>query len=170
MGATKSRAEGVPSALDYGCVTCRHLVHGRATKTYLKRLEFDVMRRWLLIILLILIPYQSVWAGSAQYCAHEDDAAVAHFGHHKHKHSPARADRAATGTMWDADCSTCHMASAAPVFCGALQMTPLAWPESFPYAEPRYVSRVPAGPERPDRATPPPAVRFGGGVLAVFLS
>lgn len=135
-----------------------------------KCLEFRVMRRWLLIMLLFLLPYQAVWAGAAQYCVHEDDAAVAHFGHHKHKHSGARADRVAAGSMWDADCSTCHMASAAPVLSSDLQLTVLPVPDDSSYAEPRYLSRVPAGPERPDRATPPTAVRFGGGVLAVFLS
>lgn len=128
------------------------------------------MRRWLLVLLLILLPYQAVWAGAAQYCVHEDDAGATHFGHHGHKHHSARADKAGAAGIAHADCSTCHMASAAPVPIGDLQLVPAPPREFFPYAQPRYLSRVPAGPERPDRATPSPAVRFGGGVLPALLS
>ncbi len=133
-------------------------------------LELPAMRRWLLVMLLILLPYQAVWAGAAQYCVHEDDAAATHFGHHGHKHHTARPDKAGASGISHADCSTCHMASAAPVLTGDLNLVPVPLRESFSYSEPRYLSRVPAGPERPDRVTLRPAVRFGGGVLPALLS
>lgn len=121
-------------------------------------------------MLLILLPYKAVWAGAAQYCVHEDDSGLSHFGHHGHKHQSAREDKAGAAGISHADCSTCHVASAAPVPSGDLQLVPVPLHASLSYTEPRYLSRVPAGPERPDRATRRPALRFGGGVLAALLS
>lgn len=128
------------------------------------------MRRWLIVMLLILLPYQAVWAGAAQYCVHEDDASTTHFGHHGHKHPSGRADKSSGSGTSHADCSGCHMSSAAPALDGDLQLGAMSLQESFSYAEPRYISRVPAGPERPERTTPRPILRFGGGVLTALIS
>lgn len=128
------------------------------------------MRRWLIVLFLILLPYQSVWASAAQYCVHEEDAGATHFGHHGHKHHSARADKAGAAGIFDADCSTCHMTSAAPVPSENFELMLVHLREPLSYADPPYLSRVPAGPERPDKVTPRPAVRFGGGVLAAIPS
>ncbi len=41
------------------------------------------MRRWLLIFLLLLLPFQLSWAASAAYCQHERDTQPEHWGHHQ---------------------------------------------------------------------------------------
>lgn len=41
------------------------------------------MRRWLLIFLLFLLPFQYSWAASAAYCLHEGDTRGGHWGHHE---------------------------------------------------------------------------------------
>lgn len=125
------------------------------------------MRRWLLIMLLFLLPYQAVWAGAAQFCMHDDSDGAPHLGHHGHKHRSASGDKAGT-TISHADCSTCHMASAAPVLSADFEIAPVTLRKSYPYEQPRYLSRVPAGPERPDRRALPPAVRSGGCVVATL--
>ena len=52
------------------------------------QLESRPMRRWLFIFLLLVLPFQMVWAAAAPYCAHEvNPSAKKHFGHHEHKHS-----------------------------------------------------------------------------------
>ncbi|WP_082367864.1 hypothetical protein [Piscinibacter sakaiensis] len=76
------------------------------------------MRRWLAILLLVLLPTQMSWAAVADYCAHETGAAADHVGHHDHTdhgHAPATvdvsdqsgADEGAASTP-DADCGHCH--------------------------------------------------------------
>lgn len=76
------------------------------------------MRRWLAILLLVLLPIQMSWAAVADYCTHESGAAADHVGHHDHAdhgHTPATADvsdqsgadEGATSTP-DADCGQCH--------------------------------------------------------------
>lgn len=44
------------------------------------------MRRWLSILLLVLMPFQFSWAAVATYCEHESGTRAKHFGHHEHKH------------------------------------------------------------------------------------
>lgn len=45
------------------------------------------MRRFFLILLVMLLPLQSVWAAAAAYCGHEQrPAAQWHLGHHQHQH------------------------------------------------------------------------------------
>lgn len=79
------------------------------------------MRRWLLIFLLLVLPFQFSWAASAVYCQHERDAQPGHWGHHEHE--PGRsADGSRTddaqkspGTQPNAvlrDCAVCHLGQA----------------------------------------------------------
>jgi hypothetical protein len=42
------------------------------------------MRRWIAILLMIVLPLQLSWAVAANYCLDEQGAGVAHFGHHVH--------------------------------------------------------------------------------------
>jgi hypothetical protein len=135
------------------------------------------MRRWLFAFLLFVVPFQLVWGSAAPYCAHEASvSAKKHFGHHEHKHQAggevvSAADDAddATGAF-HADCESCHLG------CSALMPAATPAVEALPHGntmgppEPRYDSHIPAGPQRPDRAHPAPAARFGGGVVMVSLA
>lgn len=47
------------------------------------------MRRWFALLLICLLPLQASWAGLANYCLHEQGAAVQHFGHHIEEHQLA---------------------------------------------------------------------------------
>lgn len=71
------------------------------------------MRRWLAILLLLVLPHQFTWAALGAYCQHESGAAAQHVGHHAHQHQAVDADDAAhdTGkpaTGAHADCAVCH--------------------------------------------------------------
>lgn len=49
------------------------------------------MRRWLTLVLLVLLPIQFTWAAAAPYCQHEKAADSFHVGHHTHEHVPSPA-------------------------------------------------------------------------------
>lgn len=79
------------------------------------------MRRWLLILLLVLLPLQSVWAEAAAYCKHEGlpaSAATSHWGHHEHQHGDTAQssdkDQATPLAGVDVDCNVCHAGGAVP--------------------------------------------------------
>ena len=97
------------------------------------------MRRIALILLMALLPLQSIGAAAAYACAHERapsgghvaEAAPAHSHSHSHSHDPAheRADLAAAtddGSVEEdserdsASASTCHGQGSAAVFACAL--------------------------------------------------
>lgn len=69
------------------------------------------MRKFLILIFLIVLPLQWTTAAVAAYCLHETDGpAQQHMGHHAHEH---QSDAAPTGddpagTDFDADCPSCH--------------------------------------------------------------
>ncbi len=72
------------------------------------------MYRWLLVLLLALLPVQFIWASVAVYCMHETaPVQVRHLGHHEHEHQATNADQAAVdgdkATIGsDIDCGICH--------------------------------------------------------------
>lgn len=77
--------------------------------------RLQVMRRWLVILLLALLPGQFVWAAAASYCQHATDAQPEHFGHHEHPahFAPAGEVEAAGGNDLPGsgagiDCGHCH--------------------------------------------------------------
>ncbi len=107
------------------------------------------MRRWFAVLLLMLLPLQAVWAAAAPYCAHEEDPATMHVGHHSHEHQGAQQDdngsEAPAGSH--ADCHVCHGA-------GAAVGTQLADASHGAYRGPvpTWVKALPAPPvSRPDR-------------------
>lgn len=73
------------------------------------------MRRLLLILLTIVLPFQFAWAGAAAYCQHEAEApyagSVRHFGHHEHHHSADVKTADGQKALDDIDCGICHIAS-----------------------------------------------------------
>ncbi len=118
------------------------------------------MRRVLFLLMLVILPLQSVWAAAAVYCRHETGLAAKHLGHHDHEHMQARADGKAdqkSGTMpapgADTDCSICHL-STAPSLASASGTTvaSLDAPPQFAYQR-SDLSHIAPGPERPDRAS-----------------
>ena len=77
-----------------------------------------VMRRWLTLLLFVLLPLQSSWAVVAAYCTHESTLtqvnAPTHLGHHEHQHHTAdvqhlsdKPDSKLSGEV-DLDCMQCH--------------------------------------------------------------
>ena len=69
------------------------------------------MRRWLSILLLVVMPLQLNWAAVAAYCAHEASPKATHFGHHEHEHGhqvsvAAALDASSPGVV--IDISDCH--------------------------------------------------------------
>lgn len=44
------------------------------------------MRRWIAILLMIVLPLQLSWAVAANYCQDEQGQNAQHFGHHVHLH------------------------------------------------------------------------------------
>lgn len=117
------------------------------------------MRRWFLIVLVVLLPLQSVWAGAAAYCQHEAQASGAsHFGHHEHRHArdvPGIADddgRSAEAGAVDVDCNVCHAASTVPFpawhSAPAVQWQALAQPRRFLV----LATRALAPPDKPNWA------------------
>lgn len=116
-------------------------------------IEFQTVRRFLVLLLLLLTAAQLTWAAAARYCTHEG-AQAAHFGHHAHVHKPAAADHAADMTPAasgeDIDCGACHLGCglAAPADLPAAQPPAI---EGFTGAvPPRLAEREPPGVDRPN--------------------
>lgn len=72
------------------------------------------MRRFLIICLLLVLPFQVTWAAVASYCTHETGAAAKHFGHHEHEHHAQKSEPAKDGAKLaiDKDCMVCHLGAA----------------------------------------------------------
>ena len=68
------------------------------------------MRRIALILLIALLPFQSIWAAAANACQQECSSAGKHFGHHAHEHANAAGDSAPDGAGDSSlsDSSTSH--------------------------------------------------------------
>ena len=60
------------------------------------------MRRWLAVLLLMLLPLQFSWAAVASYCQHDADATPRHLGHHEHQHQGSSPDAADSSDAPDA--------------------------------------------------------------------
>lgn len=118
-----------------------------------------MVKRFLITLLLVVLPLQSVWATAATYCEHVAGTHQSHFGHHNGHHHDASVDNTRTsdnaGSGLDNDATHCH-----GVFAAVL-MSPLALPV-FAAAQPpaRYAEakrQAPAllRPERPQWLTTP---------------
>jgi hypothetical protein len=116
------------------------------------------MRRWLAILLLVLMPAQFTWAAMARYCPHETDATASHWGHHDvaghgHDTAPAVDGDAATA---DTDAATvdCHHCHGPAGLIGALAAPAPRLPDGAPAPQPApaRAEPVPTQPERPQWA------------------
>lgn len=117
------------------------------------------MARWLLMFMLLAVPFQLAWSSAAPYCAHEEGAAFKqHLGHHAHEHQLGGDSLFPSGDSDDViggfhfDCESCHLGCSAsvPVTISSLQAVIFRRTSGPP--DVCFDSHVPAGPLRPDRA------------------
>lgn len=106
------------------------------------------MKKFLLILLLAILPLQYSWSVAAVYCQHEASK-VTHFGHHGHAHE-AQADDDGAAKSKHGDCEVCHHAvqASVPAADAVLTVAPDA-----AYAPPgalHYHSFIADGPPRPN--------------------
>lgn len=96
-------------------------------------LYFGPMRRFILVLLLAILPLQWSWAAVANVCQHEVDRTAQHLGHHGHEHASVGVDKVTdassddgvpeTKTSFDADCHG-HGFTA---LMGSSLVSPLFW-------------------------------------------
>ena len=96
------------------------------------------MRKWLAIVLLVLMPLQLSWAAVAAYCQHEVSSGPKHFGHHEHQHQAAdgkdSTSKPAQPNFVDADCAVCHAGCATALTAQAvLPVAPGQVPDTADY-------------------------------------
>jgi hypothetical protein len=118
-----------------------------------------IMRRFLAVLLLALLPLHVSLAAVVPYCQHESFAGASHIGHHEHEHSAHLVDREQAGATnlagIDTDCGTCHAGCASAMLAASQQLAittgainiaeqrmlidqrPLARPE-----RPKWIARV----------------------------
>lgn len=122
-------------------------------------LDFASMRRFLVFLMLFLLPFQISWAVAANYCEHgheQDKETVSYFGHHddEHKASSSIPDDSTQSGEYDFGHAHCHLSAFLGVLsahtfsmCGSLQ-------SSLHYSDCSYPSLAPDKPERPKWSVP----------------
>ncbi|ALV09178.1 cation efflux protein, CzcI family [Roseateles depolymerans] len=110
------------------------------------------MRRWLSILLLVLLPFQFTWSVAASYCGHESAPSTHHIGHHTHQHDDGSAEKSKSPSKLapDTDCGTCHLSAAKTVPADAAELHAPATQVLGTGAALRFSSRAPDHPERPN--------------------
>lgn len=115
------------------------------------------MRRLLLILMLLIMPFQASWGAASVYCSHESGAAAQHFGHHSHQHKAEADDSKDTKplSVVDADCAFCQFSNAG-MFAFPAHAIPMISPQtqSPSLGADSFAVIRPERPERPnwDRA------------------
>lgn len=116
------------------------------------------MKKFLLIILLTILPIQYAWSMAAVYCQHEqlnEKHPVSHFGHHGHQHQAQAGDEDDDDhqpgkTKVHSDCEVCHHAVQVSVL-DAPGVATLATSSGYaPPATAQYLSHIAEGPPRPN--------------------
>ncbi len=116
------------------------------------------MKKFFLLLLLLVLPLQMSWAAASAYCLHEEGKAARHLGHHSHQHQASADDEAQPDAGKDikakgqphSDCHVCHgighawlpPSASMPVFDSASM--------AVDSSSVLYVSHIPDGPKRPD--------------------
>lgn len=124
------------------------------------RLYCRAMRRFLTVLLLLVLPLQLSWAAAASYCQHGGAAEVAgHLGHHAHQHVQG-ADLAAAeeapqngddkAPCVDDDCAYCHLGCLKTVGAPVMVLDVAPRPAFDTPAVPPIASHIPAGLDRPN--------------------
>ena len=68
-----------------------------------------MLKRFVLLLLLIVMPFQMAWAAQSGYCQHEQGTAASHFGHHSHQHQDGGKFQGNVPGGVDDDCAYCHL-------------------------------------------------------------
>lgn len=113
------------------------------------------MRRWLAILMLVLLPAQFSWAKLAAYCMHESGSSAWHLGHHDkahHGHQQAAGDEATPGAP-DLDCGHCHGQAVVMVSLPLQPLPAVAATAYFSLNAPNCAAPAPQPPERPQWAS-----------------
>ncbi|PRC95076.1 hypothetical protein [Solimicrobium silvestre] len=105
------------------------------------------MKRILIIFLLTILPLQMSWASVANYCLHEQDKSVQHFGHHTHQHQTEQQPQS-DGT--DSDCDYCHHTGSIFALTNSLQLTDAAHPFPLALDPVLYQSHIPDSLTKPN--------------------
>lgn len=115
------------------------------------------MRRWIALLLLVLLPLQFSWAALSTYGDNDAPATLHHPEHHataKHSLTAANADLADTGNGTSAgalciDCGHCHGSFSGLIAATlTLEQRLLAVSPTL-VGDTRRVGHIPAPPERP---------------------
>lgn len=80
------------------------------------------MRRFLSVVLMLVLLLQASWSAAAAVCQHEPVALEAHFGHHVHLDAHAPAETESGPQLPHLDCLGCH---------GGLCAVLLGWPTAL---------------------------------------
>lgn len=111
------------------------------------------MKQLLVILLLIIVPFQLSWAAAGDYCQHESGATAQHFGHHTHQHQDnlEKARGKIKSAKIHPDCGACHNTVSAlpPQVSTLFALPPLS--AIHPSAEVSFTSHIPERPLRPER-------------------
>ena len=112
------------------------------------------MRRLLVILMIVVLPFQLSWAAAATYCQHESSSVVSHFGHHVHKHlakaGDAKSDTSPSKLLSDDDCSVCHLGGVGIVSMSSVSFhAAMATSDTAHGIAPLPTSTRPERPERP---------------------
>lgn len=112
------------------------------------------MKKFLLILLLTILPLQYTWAAAAVYCKHEQSSST-HFGHHSHQHKtqvdePDEPDEAKKSKELHGDCEYCHLFSHTYLLHQVSDFDLPAKPERAQALRLTFSSHIPDLPKRPD--------------------
>jgi hypothetical protein len=120
------------------------------------------MRRWLTLLLLVMLPLQFTWAAAAAYCQHEQAPAARHMGHHEHEHPGAQGEQQqgkkaadpdatkAAKVFGDTDCGYCQLSAAKPLQVQGFMIAALTDPPTRDASVPPLQTRDPDRRERPN--------------------
>lgn len=111
------------------------------------------MRRYLIIFLLLLLPFQFSWAAVASYCLHETESSTQHIGHHAVDagNTQDQTPDKKLSEGGDADCSFCHFSCSKPMNPLATWAPAATEKDSFTASTPaHYLSYIGESPEEPD--------------------
>lgn len=87
-----------------------------------------MLRRFVLLLMIMVLPFQISWAMAGAYCEHESGNAAQHFGHHDHVHTaPTDSDSSDTKNKLklDLDCSFHSHAAFQGVTTDGVSMNPV---------------------------------------------
>lgn len=109
------------------------------------------MKRFALILLLLVVPLEASWAVVAPWCQHEQGQAAQHFGHHEHEHQASDHGSDSDTGKPHGDCGFCHFSSAQFLsnYPAQIQINQAA--AVFDFRPISYTSHIPDGLDRPNR-------------------